>query len=215
MLRSKKRQKMAKADVEDRVVWEVELEGEGGIRGVGEVSPLKKLHPETQSAVADALSSLRGRSVAFSSAAALDLRSDGLDAAVSNLVGSEVIMPSVRAGLEQALLMVAANAQGEGVGEAVAKASGSGIVSAVETNRLWCEGDDVEELGLDVVKVKLGGEAGMGTEEVRGDESDERSERDEDLTALLANGATSERLEERSDEALRIAPSELLAARSL
>lgn len=168
VLRSKRQQKMAKADVGGRVVWEVELRGEGGGRGVGEVSPLKKLHPETQSAVADALSSLHGRSVAFSPTAALDLRSGGLDAAVSRLVGSESIMPSVRAGLEQALLMLAADAQGfQGVGEAVAKASGSGIVSAVETNRLWCDGDNVEELGLDVVKVKLGGEGGMEADELR------------------------------------------------
>ncbi|GMH86851.1 hypothetical protein TrVE_jg1966 [Triparma verrucosa] len=172
VLKTKSKEHFAKADIEERVIWEIEVYGNDGKRGIGEVSPLKKLHVENVDEVEEELKRLSSHAAQVEAFAEdlLDLRSDALEETIKELVGREggEVLASVRAGLEQALLMLASESLGRrGVAIDVAENSGStGVLNMVTVNRLWQAGEFAHG-ARDVMKIKLGGKGGLRGADVK------------------------------------------------
>ncbi|GMH85961.1 hypothetical protein TL16_g10394 [Triparma laevis f. inornata] len=173
-LKTKTREHFAKADIEERIVWEIEVQGKNGKRGVGEVSPLRKLHLENVDEVEEEVKRLASQVKQLDVFAEdlLDLRSDALEETIKELVGREggEVLASVRAGLEQALLMLASESLGKrGVAIDVAENSGSaGLLNMVNVNSLYQTGESsTQTQTADVVKIKLGGKGGLLGGEVK------------------------------------------------
>ena len=159
----------AKADLSSRPAFDVILTSASSVRGIGEAAPLKRLHRETGAEVVEALVKIKdglvrsgGSQVTAQPSSILDLNSGVLATFVQSLASKGEVdldaVPSVRAALEEAVLMVAAETLAIGVGEAVASRSGGTLRSSLRLNSVVSQKDDSIATGardVDVVKVKV------------------------------------------------------------